>query len=410
MATNFGNNPSAIRTHIKKLAQDFEAVNADETLDTRAKARRLESIGAEAKAAKGALDSIEESFRVTLSNGQRVDIRAFDMGDSGRDETGSAYLKSFATTGNAPAMGLSMDAMRGLHEAVMSHKSFKVEATRKDATPSGAGLSGEVVPQFGGFIPMTHEPTRVLDLIPTSSTNAPMVEYLRHDSTAGAPAMVAPGGLKPTATLNVTKQVAQARKIAVLATANDEDLADFDTFAQYLSNELQRMIIDTENAQILNGDGTGENLLGLLNQSGTLTRAVGSSESPLDALEEAFTDLRTGPAFCPASSVVLHPADWSKLRRTKDTQGRYLVNPDPTADAANSLWGVPVLQTTTMPAGTALVMNAAQGAEARVRQGITLQADFGQTGFEHNQTTFRCEERLMVFSPRPAALLKVTGL
>ena len=40
--------------------------------------------------------------------------------------------------------------------------------------------------------------------------------------------------------------------------------------------ELQRAVIDAESNQIINGNGGGANLLGILDQGGTLTRAVGS--------------------------------------------------------------------------------------------------------------------------------------
>jgi HK97 family phage major capsid protein len=64
-----------------------------------------------------------------------------------------------------------------------------------------------------------------------------------------------------------------------------------------------------------------------------------------------------------------------------------------------------------MPVGTALVANLEQGAQAFVRQGFTIEMS-NQTGtnFTTNTTTVRAEERLTLGSPRPAALLKVTGI
>jgi len=169
-------------------------------------------------------------------------------------------------------------------------------------------------------------------------------------------------------------------------------------------------VTDVENTQVLTGDGTGQNLLGLLNVSGILTRLKGT-DTNLDAMEQAIADLRTGAAFCEPDAVVIHPTSWSIIRRTKDTQGRYLLNADPSSVEANMLWGIPVLATTSMPVGTALVANLEQGAQAFVRQGFTIDmSNQSGTSFTTNTTLVRAEERLTLGSPRPAALLKVTGI
>ena len=320
--------------------------------------------------------------------------------------TGRSVVPGAGVIGAAPSLHFDEVTVRGLHESLLSRKSFKAEL--KDAASSIGPAAA--VPNYIGLVGKIHEPTRILDLIPTSTTGSPVIEYLQHTATSGGAGMVAAGGLKPTATLTVTKQTATVRKIAVIAVANDEDLADYGDFTQYLTNELMRSVIDTENAEILAGAGTGEHLLGLLNQTGILTRAVGTGQTDVDALEQAITDLRVGASYAEPTAIVLNPADWSNIRRTKDSQGNYLVQTDPTAGNADTLWGVPVKITTGMTAGTGLVLNAEVAAQAMVRQGITVQADFGLNGFEYNQTTFRVEERLTVFCPRPTAMVKVTGL
>jgi HK97 family phage major capsid protein len=124
----------------------------------------------------------------------------------------------------------------------------------------------------------------------------------------------------------------------VTTAVNDEDLADFNAFQGCIAAELMRMVIDVENAQIIAGDGTGENLLGLLAQTGILTRAIGA-DTALDAVEKAFTDLRVGAAYVAPNLLVIHPSTFSSLRRTKDTTGRYLTTADPTAAEASSLGG-----------------------------------------------------------------------
>lgn len=131
----------------------------------------------------------------------------------------------------------------------------------------------------------------------------------------------------------------------------------------------------------------------------------------MDAIEQAINDLRVGPAFAVADLLVLSPGDWSKLRRAKDTQGRYLIAPDPTAEEASTIFGLPVVATTTCPAGTGLVAAAQVGVQVWIRQGMTVESSPHADGsFTTNRTTFRAEERLARGTPRPSALCKVTGL
>jgi len=268
-------------------------------------------------------------------------------------------------------------------------------------------LPAQLLPGIVGF---AHEPVRVLDRIPASPMAGPSIDFISHTSTTGAPGMVAKGGAKPEVEFNTSATILTARKIAGWCSLFDEDLADFPQFTSYIHSELVRVVTDVENTQVLTGDGTGQNLLGLLNVVGILTRAKGA-DTNLDAMEQAIADLRTGAAFCEPDTIVIHPTSWSLIRRTKDTQGRYLLGDNPASTEANSLWGIPVLATTSMAVGTALVANLEQGAQAFVRQGFTIEmSNQSGTSFTTNTTIVRAEERLALGSPRPAALLKLTGI
>ena len=65
-------------------------------------------------------------------------------------------------------------------------------------------------------------------------------------------------------------------------------------------------VYDVETDQIVNGDGVAPNMLGILKTPGLLTRAVGT-ETAIDAIVSAFSDLRVGSSFAVADLVVLHP-------------------------------------------------------------------------------------------------------
>jgi HK97 family phage major capsid protein len=242
--------------------------------------------------------------------------------------------RSFASTlksGRVPRLVLSEETTKALFDAATTKQAMRIET--KAAMDAASLLPAQLLPGIVGF---AHEPVRILDHIPATPMSGPSVDFIAHTSTTGAPGMVAKGGAKPEVEFNLVASILTARKIAGWCSLFDEDLLDFPQFTSYLQNELVRVTTDVENTQVLTGDGTGQNLLGLLNVSGILTRAKGA-DTNLDAMEQAIADLRTGPAFCEPDAVVIHPTSWSIIRRSKDSQNRYLLNPDPSSIEANTL-------------------------------------------------------------------------
>lgn len=391
---------AALKSAMKAAADEAQAVAESSSLSAADKKSKMAELETRVKSYRDQLAVHEQAQQLTAAGA------ANSLGTPGLPMTSTKSMIQPRRT--SPLLAMPEDAMREMHDAIVRRKAFRAEIGTK--ANSGDGLSAGSIPQYGGFIERLHEPTRILDLMPVTAVDSPVIETVQHASTTGSAAMVAAGTLKPTVTLNTSRVEVRVRKLAALAVAADEDLLDFATFQSYIGTELTRIVIDLENEQLLTGDGTGENMLGLLSQTGILTRAAGTGEALLDVMEEAITDLRVGPSFAEPTGIVLHPTTWSLLRRSKDSQGRYLVNPDPTSDEASSLWGVPVSVTTSMTVGEALVADFQLGAQAYVRQGITIEADYGTNGFEMNSHTFRVEMREGVFSPRPSALMHVTGL
>jgi HK97 family phage major capsid protein len=255
-----------------------------------------------------------------------------------------------------------------------------------------------------------HEPTRILNLLPTTSTSAPSVEYIQHTSTTGAAAPVAAGAVMNEAVLTTSTLIATAQKLGIFTTLTDELIADFATFRSYVDTELSRLIVDSENNQLLNGNGTAPQLKGLLQTSGTLTRAKGT-ENIIDTLEMAIQDLRSGSSYCEPDALILAPSDWSLIRRTKASgTGAYLLG-NPAESAVDTLWGIPVATTTQIAAGTGILANLGTAAQVFVREGITLEmTNSAGTDFQSGLVKVRATERLALAVVRPSAINVITGI
>ncbi|TFC20195.1 phage major capsid protein [Cryobacterium sp. MDB2-10] len=228
------------------------------------------------------------------------------------------------------------------------------------------------------------------------------------DRTATASTVHA-GSQFPETSLTTVATILTAKKIGIFTTVVDELFADFPTFASYTNVELQRQITDAENWQLINADGTGDNILGLLNVVGTLSRAKASTDTALDVLEQGITDLRNGPSFCAPDAIIIHPSTWSAIRRTKDAYGRYLLG-DPGQSTVSDVWGIPVLQTTQIVPGTIVMGNLEIATQAFIREGVTLSmTNSDGNDFTGGKVKIRATERLALGISRPTALIVLTG-
>jgi HK97 family phage major capsid protein len=153
---------------------------------------------------------------------------------------------------------------------------------------------------------------------------------------------------------------------------------DWPAFQSYAGTELYRQIIDEENRLLLLGDLSSayDGFTGFFATDGILTHDAsgdtGTAVTALDSVEKAIAQLRTGPALAVPDLLVLHPETWSALRRIKDLYGHFLVEPDPTQAQADQLWGVDVLQTTEIPAGSGLLIDLDKFGYVAVREPLPM--------------------------------------
>lgn len=125
-----------------------------------------------------------------------------------------------------------------------------------------------------------------------------------------------------------------------------------------------RLVTDTAAAldtALFTGTGASDTVRGLLSQPGVAT-------GELDATEpDSFLD---GVGIARANEVkpnrwFLSPADYLAVRKIKDSQGRYILEQDITADGAERLFGIPVTVTSRVPEGKAVLADMSLVAVAR---------------------------------------------
>lgn len=268
-----------------------------------------------------------------------------------------------------------------------------------------------------GIIQLGQQPLTIAQLFAQGTTNAATVRITQEVTYTQAATAVAEEGQKPEASFDLVETDFAVKKIAVIGRVSDEMISDFPQVQSYVNGRLIYMVGALEDNHLLNGTGNSNQLLGVLGTSGIQTVAAGASQTPIDAIFKAMVKVAAVGFFQPDAIVVNH-TDWQNIRLTKDQNGQYLAG-GPFSGAygvgnytvAGSLWGLPVIATSSIAQGTALVGAFMLGAQIFRREGIRLDTtNSDASDFQYNRIAIRVEERLAFPVYRPLAFCTVTGI
>ena len=306
------------------------------------------------------------------------------------------------------------------------------------AMPDGTPGSFGTIDRDPIVIPPTRT-RRVRDLFPARTTTAAVIEYFRMlgfttpipntdpierygdtNNNASSVAERYPNNasvsgskfhLKPQSALQFEGHQAPIRTLAHWEAAHRNVLADEPQLRSIIDNELLYGLRLHEDEQILNGDGTGENLLGVLNTTGVQSY---THQAPANLTEDNKGDAIRRAAtlaflsYYEPTGVVLHPNDWEDIELTKNAQGSYLMAVSMQLGAEARIWRMPVIDTPAIAEGTALVGAFGTGAQLYDREQATIRiseqhADF----FVRNAIVVLAEERLALAVKRPESFVKI---
>jgi HK97 family phage major capsid protein len=193
--------------------------------------------------------------------------------------------------------------------------------------------------------------------------------------------------------------------------ATRQVLDDFTELMGFLQSTVPYYVDLEEELQLLSGDNTGENLHGLLNQAAAFSTSFLPSAAAgwnrIDVIAAAVNQINTEKEIDP-TFVVVHTNDWWKIRLTKDGFGRYILG-DPQSSVRPNIFGLDVVPTTSIAAGTFLVGSGNPvAAEIRDRMEMTVEISTEHSDyFTRNLVAIRAEKRLALITKRPNSF--VTG-
>ncbi len=290
----------------------------------------------------------------------------------------------------------------------------RVQAERAALTTAdgtvGAGRSagtslipGQRVP---GIIAPPNRRMTIRDLLMPGQTSSNNIEYVKETGYTNNAAPVAETTAKPYSDLTFNMANAPVRTIAHLFKASRQILDDAVGLRSYIDGRARYGLQFKEEAQLLKGDGTGQNILGVQPQATAFAPAfVPQDATPIDRLRLAI--LQVVLAEYPATGFVLNPVDWAAIELTKDNEGRYIIA-NPQGGIQPTLWNLPVVETQSQTLGTFLTGAFSMAAQIFDRMEIeVLLSTENVDDFEKNMVSIRAEERLGLAVYRPEAF--VTG-
>lgn len=268
--------------------------------------------------------------------------------------------------------------------------------------------------------------TRIRDLIPTIPTASNAIEYVRRDVFTNNAAAQAPGTpntaigageLQTKAQSNITYAVVTApvRTFAHFIPASRQVLSDAPMLQGLIDTDMIYGLDLISDNQILNGDGTNQNLTGLMVDTGisvvapdaATASAAARPQAMLEHIRKAITTMQVNEYYN-VTGIVLNPTDWATIETAKATDGQYIW-----ASVANGaeerVWRVPVVITNAMTVGKFLLGDWTLGAKLYDREDANIRISESHGNFfVQNAVAILAEERYAMAIPHPKAFARGT--
>jgi len=221
------------------------------------------------------------------------------------------------------------------------------------------------------------------------------ITYIEQANIEGGADMTAEGALKSQSSFDLVERQAVTQKITAFIKVSKEMISDLPFMQREINTELMELVALKLDAQILSGDGTGNNLVGILENA--IPWAVGSFAgqvavpNQLDVLRVAIAQIET--ALFQPNYIVMHPTDVAKFDVTKTVYGEYtqpMIYTD--LNGVKRYNGIEIIVNTGIDVDTFLVGDFTKS-NLRVREEMNIQVGFVNDDFTKNLFTVLCEAR-----------------
>ena len=269
-----------------------------------------------------------------------------------------------------------------------------------------SNVSGGNVPveqRLEGLNALASRQVRLLDIVSRGTASSNVISWVYQANKEGAAGTTAEGALKNQIDFDLVVNSESVKKMTAFIKVSEEMLNDIDFMQSEINNELMRELLKVVEAQVYEGDGTGNNLNGIRTVSTAFapgTFATGSAnevENPnaVDVLTVATNQIMLAEQEMP-NYILMHPSDVTALKMVKvsATDKRYVERLALVAGNL-SLDGIPILPTTLVTVGEYLI-GAFDMAQIYDKGSVSIEIGRDSDDFTKNLVTVLAEWRGLV--------------
>lgn len=346
---------------------------------------------------------------MTDQNSARIQLNALEarLGEAEQLFVNADFGSRAKTVKSASDYLIESEEVKAFASKVSSNERGRISVPMpRSALISTDVADGVVEPhRLPGIMQQAKQRLFIRDLITPGKTTQPAISWVQQTGFTNNAAPVPENTKKPESEIEFATKLTGVSTIAHLFKASKQIMDDFPQLKSLVDAELRYGLKYVEEQQILFGDGTGVNLKGIVPQATKFNpNFKADKHTPIDDIRLAM--LQSQLARLPASGIVMHYMDWAKVETLKDEMGRYIFG-NPSALAAPSLWGLPIVETEIAAfIGKFLTGGFAGGAQIFDREDANVVISTENADdFEKNMITIRCEERLALAFYRPESFI-----
>ena len=369
------------------------------------------------EAGEKALAEAAKGVQMSTDNKEKVDEMLIKQGELQANlkaaEQALAQIQASGNGSNAPHQSLGQRFVESEDVKAFLGKTtprgrvdMPVKAAITSLTTDADGSAGDLVQttRLPGVLGLAERRMTVRDLISPGTMDGSSLEYVKETGFTNNAAPVAEGAKKAESSLKYDLITTNAKVIAHFVKASRQILSDASQLASLIDYRLRYGLAYKEELQLLNGDGTGQNLLGIIPQATAYVAPLTvAGATQIDQLRLAL--LQAELAEYPSTGLVLNPIDWAGIELTKDDTGRYIIG-NPQGVIGASLWNRPVVTTQAIAVDKFLAGAFQMGAQVFDRWQARVEvATENEDDFVKNMVTVLAEERLALAVYRPEAFI-----
>ena len=358
---------------------------------------------------KNALDKVNEEVqahgKIGSENKKMLDTLTNEIKDISAqvlelEQSGTSERDIDNVVESIGAQFTGSDAYNSFKKGDTTKASFEVEnniQTGSDAT---------VAPdRRTGIIGSALAPLRVTDVMASGTTTSNSIEYTRETVSANAASEKEEGDVAyDESDFGFELVTVPVRNVGTHIPISKQMIEDAPLVASYINGRLAYFVEFRKDRQALVGNGAGQSLNGIFN-AGNFTPLAGATSG-----DDQYKNIRRAQAqvllaHYAANAIMLNPADMANMDLIKGDDDQY-ISTNPRAQSVQTVWGLPVVETSAMPQGQFLLGAFNLASQFTSRAGTVIEmTDSHNDNFTKDMVVVKATARCAVEIYRPASLV-----